>query len=86
MIDNIKKNENQHNEVIGNDPRFDNTFSLSSGTKDTLPLVTVSLRGDKKQSETMVSDLTCLWDTRDTDRIIKINIPKNMNEGCSLMN
>ena len=31
---NIKKNKNQHNDAIKNDPRFDNKFSLSSGTKD----------------------------------------------------
>ena len=30
---NIKKNNNQHNDAIENEPNFDNKFSLYSGTK-----------------------------------------------------
>ena len=54
MTDNIKKNKNQHNYAIGNEPMFDNKFSLSSGNTDPLLLVTVNLRGGKKQRATMV--------------------------------
>ena len=49
MTDKIKKNKNQHNDAIEYEPKFDNKFSLSSGTKDPLLLITVSLRGYKKQ-------------------------------------
>ena len=61
---NIKKKNNQHNESIENEPKFDNKFSLSSGTKDPLPVVTVRLRGHKRQREIIVSGLACLWDSR----------------------
>ena len=33
MTYNIKTNKNQHNDAIENDPKFDNKFILSSGTK-----------------------------------------------------
>ena len=55
MTDKINKNKNQHNDAIENDPEFDYIFSLSSGTKYPLPVVTVSLVGGKKQRATMVS-------------------------------
>ena len=50
----------QCNDAIGYDLKFDNKFSLSSGTKDPLPVVTVSLRGGKKHRATIIYDLTCL--------------------------
>ena len=49
VTDNTKTNKNQHNEVTKNEQKFDNTFGLSKNTKDALPVVTVSLRGGKKQ-------------------------------------
>ena len=55
---NIKKDKDQHNEAIENEPKFDSSFNLSSGTKDPLPVVTVSLRGDKKHIATTVASIT----------------------------
>ena len=46
-------------------------FKLSSGTKELVPVVTVSLRGGKKQRATMFSVLTWLWDSGDTNIMIK---------------
>ena len=59
---NIKKDKDQHNEAIENEPKFDSSFNLSSGTKDPLPVVTVSLRGGDKQKAIEIDGLTCLWD------------------------
>ena len=72
VTDNINKNKNKRNYAIENDPKFDNTFNLSSRNKDPLPVVTVSLRGGKKQIATTVASLTCLWDSGDIDAMIKI--------------
>ena len=58
MTDNTKKNNNQHNDAIKNEPTFKNIFSLYSGTKDHLTVVTVRLRVGKKKGATMVSGLT----------------------------
>ena len=77
MTDNIKKNKNQHNEDIECDLKFDNKFSLSSGTKYSLPGVTVSLGGGKKKRATIIPGLTCLWDSRATDSMIKRKHTKN---------
>ena len=33
VTDNIKTNKDQHNYAIENEPTFDNSFNLSSGTK-----------------------------------------------------
>ena len=66
VTDNINTTKNQHNDSIENEPKFDNTFNLSSGTKDPLIVVTVCLRGGKKHRATNVDDLTCLWDSGDT--------------------
>ena len=71
---------NHNNADIEYDPKFDNKFSLSSRTKDSLPVVTVSLRGGKKQMATMITGLTCLWDSRYTKGMInrkKVNIKKD---------
>ena len=64
VIDNIKKNKNQHNDPIEYEPKFDNIFILFTGTKDPLTVVTVSLRGGNTQRETILAGLTCLWDSR----------------------
>ena len=58
MNSNTKTNKDQRDDVIGNDPKFDSSFNLSSGTKDPLPVVTVSLRGDKKNIATTVASIT----------------------------
>ena len=73
MTDNIKINKDQNNDAIYNEPTFDmNSSNLSSGTKDPLPVVAVSLLGGKKHIATTVAGLTCLWYSRSTDRMIKI--------------
>ena len=76
MNDNIKKNNNQHNDDIENDPKFDNQCILPSRTKDPLPVVTVRLIGGKKHRAIMVSILTCLWYSGANNSIIKIKHTK----------
>ena len=50
VTENLKKDKDQSNEAIKNEPTFDNSgFKLSSVTSNPLPVVTVSLRGGKKQ-------------------------------------
>ena len=71
MTDNINKNKNQHNDDIEYEPKCDGKFSLSNRTKDPLPVVTVWLRGGKKQPVKIISSLMCLWDNGATNRIIK---------------
>ena len=64
MTDNINTYKYQHNDPIYNDPTFDtNSFNLSSGTKDPLPVVTVSLQVGKEHRELTAVGLTCLWDS-----------------------
>ena len=70
MIDNIKKNKIQRDDSIEREEKFDNKFSLSSRTKYPLLVVTVSLRGGKKEKATMISGLTCLWYSGDTNSMI----------------
>ena len=48
VVKNKTKNKYQCNETIEYDPKFDGKFNLSSGTKDTLPAVTVSPHRGKK--------------------------------------
>ena len=71
MTDNINKDKNQQNDVIEYEPNLDSTFSLCSGNKETIPVVTVSLRGGKKKRATIISGQTCLWDSGATNRMIK---------------
>ena len=71
VTDSIKTNRNQRNDAIENEPKFDNTFSLSGCTKDPVPVVTVILQVGKKQRAMTVSGLTCLWDSEATDSMIK---------------
>ena len=71
MNNNTKTNKDQRDDVIGNDPKFDSSFNLSSGTKDPLPVVTVSLRGGKKYTATDASGIICLWDRGATNSMIK---------------
>ena len=71
MNDNINKNENQHNDANEHELKFDNKFSVSRRTKDPLLVVTVSLRGGRKQRVNIISVLTCLWDSEATYNMIK---------------
>ena len=44
VTDNLKNNEDQSNEAINSEPKFDaSNFNLSSATSNPLPVVTVSL-------------------------------------------
>ena len=70
-LNNGINNKDQCNDAIEYEPKFDNKFSLSSGTKDTLSVVTTILRGVNKHGATIIYGLTCLWDSRATERIIK---------------
>ena len=67
LVTNNINNKDQCNEAIGYEPNFDNKFSLSSGTKDPLAVVTVSLRGGKKHRATIIDVLKCLWDSGATE-------------------
>ena len=52
-------NKDQLNDAIYNDPAFDTISSnLSSGTRDSLSVVNVSLQGGKKNRATTVSGIT----------------------------
>ena len=77
VTNNIRTDKNRCNDAIENEPIFDNKFSLSSSTKDPLPVVTVGLRLVHKQREKMVSVLTYLWDSGATDSMIKIKNSKH---------
>ena len=72
-------NNNQCDDAMEYDPKFDYTFSLSSGTKEPLPVVTVSLGVGKKHRATIISGLKCLWDNRATNIMIKIQHTKPYN-------
>ena len=58
VTDNIKKNKDQNNDAIKNEPMFGDSFNLSRGTKSPLPVVTVSLRVIKKHRATTGAGLT----------------------------
>ena len=68
---NNNKNKDQTNDAIEYEQNFDCTFILSSGTKDPLPVITVSLRGGKKYRSTIITSLTCIWVSRATYIMIK---------------
>ena len=71
MTNNINKNKNQRNYAIEYEPRFYNKYGLSSGTKDLLPLVSVSLIRVNEQRATIFFCITHMWDIGDTGIIIK---------------
>ena len=56
---------------LKNEPTLDNRFNLSTRTKDPLPVINVSLLGDKKHIAITVAVLTCLWDSGATNSRIK---------------
>ena len=82
MKNNIN-NKYQCNDVIEYEPKFDGKSSLSSGSKDPLPVVTVSIWGGKKQRSTIIDGLTCLWDIGYTNRMIKMRQTKPYNWNMS---
>ena len=71
LVTNSIKNKYQCTNSIEYEPKFDDKFILSSGTKNPLKLVTVSLRGGKKHRATIIVGLTFLWDIRYTTNMIK---------------
>ena len=72
VVTNNIKIKDQCNDSIAYDPNFGNKFGLSSNSNmDTLPLVTVTLRGGNKNRVDRISGLTCLWYSGATDSIIK---------------
>ena len=78
VTDNLNNYKDQSNEVINSELTFDTSdFNSSSGNSNPLPVVTVSLRGVKKHRATAVASLTCLWDSRATDSMIKRRHTKN---------
>ena len=70
MKNNIN-NKYQRNYDIEYEPNFNSKFSLSSGTRDPLRVVTVILRGGKKNRATIISSPISLWDIRATNIMIK---------------
>ena len=72
----MKINKNQRNDVIENEPKFDNTFNLSRGTKDPLLVVNFILWEGNKQRSSTVTGLTCLWGSGATNSMIKIKHTK----------
>ena len=71
VVTNNINNINQFDDAIEYEPKFDNKFSLYSGTKYPPTIVTVSLQGGKKYRSTIISSLTCLWDSGATNSMIK---------------
>ena len=71
VTDNIKTNKDHYNDANKTDPDFDNSFNFSNGTKEPLPVVTVSLRGGKKQRAKTVAGITRLLDSGATGIMIK---------------
>ena len=68
----LKTTKDQLNQAINSDTTFDtNSFNLSSGTRNPLAVVTVSLLGGNKHIANTVYVLTCLWDSGATNRTIK---------------
>ena len=71
VTSNLKTNKDQSNESINNETMFDtNSFNLSSGTSNPLPVVTVSFQVGKKHVSENVAGLTWLWDNRATNIMI----------------
>ena len=71
LTEKIKTNKDQLNYAIYNEPAFDNnSLNLSSGTRDPLPVLTVTLQEGKKHGEMNVSGLKYLWDSGATENTI----------------
>ena len=75
---NLNHYKYQGNEDINSEHTFDtSSFNLSSGTSNTLPVVTVSLRGRNKHRAATVAGIACLWDRRANEIMINIRHTKN---------
>ena len=73
VTESLNNYKDQSNESINSQTTFDTINSnLSSGTSDPLSLVTVFIQRGKKHRATNISGLTCLWDSGDTNSMIKI--------------
>ena len=70
VVTNNSTNKNQCDDNIY-ESKFDNKFCLSIRNKYHLPVVTISLRGGKKDRATVVYVLTILWDSGATCSMIK---------------
>ena len=57
MTDNIHTSKYKLNDAIENEPKFDSSLNLSSGTKDSLPVVTINILGGKKNRGMTVAGL-----------------------------
>ena len=69
---NLKTNKYKINEAINNERTFDtNSFNLSRGNRNPLPVVTLYLQGGKKNRATTVAGLTCLCNRGYTNSMIK---------------
>ena len=72
VTNNLKTTKYQLIEAINNKPTFDNnSFNLSSGTRNPLPVVIVSLQGGKKHRPMTIDGIKCLWDSGATNSMIK---------------
>ena len=59
VTENLKNYKEQSNEAINSEPKFHtSSFDLYSGTRNNLPVATVSLRGGNKHRATTVAGLT----------------------------
>ena len=71
VTEKINTNKDQLNDSIYNEPTFDtNSFNSSSGTRNPLPVVNVTLRGGKKHIAMTVAGLKFLWGSGATNRMI----------------
>ena len=61
VVTNNINNKYHNNYAIEYEPKFDSKFSLSSGTKDPLLVVTTRTLGGKKHRATLIYSLTCMW-------------------------
>ena len=72
VVNNNINKKIQCNDAIDYEPKFDNKFILSSGiNRDPLTVVTVTLRGGKKNRANIISGLTWLCDSGYTYSTIK---------------
>ena len=78
VTNNLNTNKDKSNEAINNDQTFDTSnFKLYRGTRNPLPVVTVSLQRLNKDTATTVSGISWLWDIRATNIMINIQHTKH---------
>ena len=77
LTNNLNTNKDQLNDSIYNERLIDTSiFNSSSGTRDPLPVVTVTLRGVNKHRATTVYGTTCLCYSGATNSMINIKHTK----------